>query len=206
MQNSENNTLTGPQVDEISATKELLIDKLMAEFAHRGFEGTTLNHLASAAGLSKASLYHHFPGGKLEMAATLIRYSIVQLQRTAFKHLGANRDPIDRLTRFIDGFAQYTQNGQQMCFLAVLSQQTHTSSEQHHALIQAQFADWQDAVSEVFRTAGCKRKRARREAVDLMNRLYGALVCARLHNDDEQFMRSLRIIRKDLTAQFGEIE
>ncbi|MDH3644464.1 MAG: TetR/AcrR family transcriptional regulator, partial [Gammaproteobacteria bacterium] len=49
-------------VKQSRATRESLEDQLVTVFKKRGYEGATLNQLADATGLSKASLYHHFPG------------------------------------------------------------------------------------------------------------------------------------------------
>ena len=43
-------------------------------FRSKGYEGASLNELAEATGLKKASLYHRFPGGKQEMAETVLNH------------------------------------------------------------------------------------------------------------------------------------
>ncbi|MFL0093331.1 TetR/AcrR family transcriptional regulator [Tenacibaculum maritimum] len=43
-------------------------------FRAKGYEGASLNELAAASGLKKASLYHRFPGGKKEMALAVLNY------------------------------------------------------------------------------------------------------------------------------------
>ncbi len=57
-----------PRMSE-SPVKLELITILDDVFRRRGYEGATLSVLSRACGLGKASLYHHFPGGKDEMAA-----------------------------------------------------------------------------------------------------------------------------------------
>ncbi|MFT7651655.1 MAG: TetR/AcrR family transcriptional repressor of lmrAB and yxaGH operons, partial [Candidatus Azotimanducaceae bacterium] len=44
--------------------KTQLTEDLRQVFITRGYDGATLAHLSASTGLSKASLYHHFPGGK----------------------------------------------------------------------------------------------------------------------------------------------
>ena len=39
-------------------------------FQSKGYEAASLQDLARATGLKKASLYHRFPGGKKQMALT----------------------------------------------------------------------------------------------------------------------------------------
>ena len=49
-----------------------LLNALSDVFRKRGYEGATLAELAAAANLGRASLYHHFPGGKAEMARQVL--------------------------------------------------------------------------------------------------------------------------------------
>ena len=41
---------------------ELLLDVAIEEFTKRGYDGTSIEHLSTATGLSKSSLYHHVEG------------------------------------------------------------------------------------------------------------------------------------------------
>jgi AcrR family transcriptional regulator len=47
-----------------SERKERLVAALSDMFCTHGYGGASVAVLVRAAGLSKASLYHHFPGGK----------------------------------------------------------------------------------------------------------------------------------------------
>jgi len=59
--------------------RDALLRQLGQVFRERGYEGATLTQLAAATGLGKASLYHHFPGGKAEMADVLVRDAIADV-------------------------------------------------------------------------------------------------------------------------------
>lgn len=179
-------------------TKEILIDQLRAVFVARGYDGATLSNLARAANLSKASLYHHFPGGKPEMAAALVRHAIADLQRKAFQHLSGSQPPQQRVIAFIDGFFAYTDAGQSDCLLAVLNHHNtatgNTASQQQ--TITAQFDDWHATLASVFEEAGAKPKKAARQAHDLLAALYGALLIAKMHHQPQLFVGAVKRIRK----------
>lgn len=184
------------------ATKQVLINQLRTVFVARGYDGATLNNLASAANLSKASLYHHFPGGKPEMAAALVRDAIADLQRQAFRHLSTSRPPHKRILALIDGFFDYTDGGQSDCLLAVLNHHSTAGEETvgQQQTIAAQFDDWHEALAAVFEEAGATPKKAQREARDLLAALYGALLMAKMHNQPRLFAQAVKRIKKGYKA------
>ncbi len=50
-----------------------LLDATTALLADRGFHGTGMKDILGASGVVAGSLYHHFPGGKDELAATCLQ-------------------------------------------------------------------------------------------------------------------------------------
>ena len=58
--------------------------------------------LSQATGLQKASLYHHFPGGKNEMLETAVLATIVELARQVFRFLETNGDAGARIRQVLD--------------------------------------------------------------------------------------------------------
>lgn len=174
-------------------------DQLSAElseiFLVRGYEGATLTELSRATGLSKASLYHHFPGGKAEMAAALLNDAVERLDRRAFARLREERPPLQRLERFIDGFAGYTDGGVNPCLIAVFAQ--GSVSDAHGSAIADQYRDWTSQLTAVFEAAGSKPKRAARQAHALLASLYGNLLTATLLEDPRCFRRAMKTLKKE---------
>ncbi len=179
--------------------RDALLEQLVVVFRERGYEGATLVQLAAATGLGKASLYHHFPGGKAEMAAVLLRKSVAELQQRAFAHLNKmKRSPVERLDAFIDGFSDYVAQGASHCLVAVIAQ--GSAADVHGDLINNQFADWRSSLIRVYEELGEKRKRARRSADQLLDELYGALLTAKLLGDPNHFMRCVKRLKRALGA------
>ena len=140
-----------------SATKELLLDQLHDVFTLHGFHGSTLAHLAKATGLSKASLYHHFPGGKSEIAATLVRRAIARCHGRAYRHLTEGPATGARVSRFLAGFLDYTHDGERSCLLAVLGQETLPDARLNTVLRQ-QFLNLQTLSQPIRPAQRSKRK------------------------------------------------
>ena len=185
------------------ASKEALFEQLRSVFIARGYDGATLVNLARAAHLSKASLYHHFPGGKPEMVDTLVRHAIADLQQQAFSHLAKTGTPNKKLRNFIDGFSAYTQHGGSDCLLAVLSHHSTATAETQNQqrVIAEQFADWLTQLTGVFEEYGLKSKKAEQEAQGLVAHLYGALLTAKMQNDANFFRAAIKRMKKRLKQQ-----
>jgi TetR/AcrR family transcriptional regulator, lmrAB and yxaGH operons repressor len=173
-----------------TTTRATLIDQIGQVFRDRGYEGATLTQLSAATGLSKASLYHHFPGGKAEMADVLLRDAVAEAQRRAFSHLEGDGSPRERLERFVVGYADYLQYSGGQCLLAVLT--LGSGSNDHGERIATQLADWQEALARVFEARGQKRKRAVRSAADLLAQLYGAQTLSKLLGDPKYLRQTLK--------------
>lgn len=179
-------------------SRDELLATLRPVFAERGFDGASLSQLAAASGLGKASLYHHFPGGKNEMAAVLLRDAVARLERLAFSRLNSSRPAADRLRDFVDGFREYVQENEGICLIAALSH--GGGGELHGDTIARQYADWQQRLAATFAEAGFRNKKSRRLADELLAMLYGHLETARLLRTPEVFDTQARRVRKALPA------
>ena len=177
-------------------SREQLLTDLRDIFLARGYEGATLTELARATGLGKASLYHHFPGGKAEMAAALLRDAVAQLDE-AFARLAEKRSPAEQLDRFIDSFSDYVDGGARPCLVAVFAQ--GSVSDAHGVQIADQYRHWETLLSETFAASGSKPKRAERQAQALLAGLYGYLLSATLQRDPRVFRRGLKILKKSIS-------
>ncbi len=147
---------------EESNQRAVLIRQIGRVFRERGYEGATLTQLAAATGLGKASLYHHFPRGKAEMAEVLLRNAIGDAQRMAFSRLQGPEPAVERLQRFLAGYQAYLDDAGGPCLLGVLA--LGSARQTHGAQIAGQFRDWLAALSRVFEETGRKPKGAARSA------------------------------------------
>ena len=188
-----------------SVNREALLDTLLEVFQRKGYEGTSLAALAAASQRGKASLYHHFPGGKVEIVAILVRRSISALQDQAFRHLSASAGAAERISACVDGFSAYTQAGDSNCLLASLAL---TNPELLDASIAERFEQWENQLSNAYAELAADNKHdrtdaksARHRARATLARLYGSLVLSRLQRSGAQPGKSLRQTGKRLKKE-----
>ena len=187
-----------PKAGRRGQSRDRLLASLREVFETMGYDGATLTQLAAATGLGKASLYHHFPGGKAEMAAVLLRDAVADLEREAYAQLGGTAPPADRLAAFIDGFRAYVRDGERACLITVFAQ--GSAGAVHGETIAAQHADWLQRLAAPFEEAGFKPKRARRAAAELLAALYGSLLTSRLAREPGSFGRQAKRLKRSLPA------
>ena len=178
--------------------RETAVAHLVNVFRQYGYEGATLARLSIATGLGKASLYHHFPGGKEEMAAAVLEHLKGKLEVGILAPLGSNTAPIDRLQAMTRSVAIYYNHGQQACLLAMLA--LGEANDVFHAQIQQALNLWIEALAGVAIDAGVDATTARQRAEDAILQIQGALILAKGLGDTAPFQRVLTALPATLLA------
>ncbi|MDR8015198.1 TetR/AcrR family transcriptional regulator [Ectopseudomonas guguanensis] len=84
-------------------TRDKLIDAMIDALQRKGLHGVGLSELLAGAGAPKGSLYHHFPGGKTELAVAAIE-RIGQRAEQAFATLFERQsEPLEALATWLHG-------------------------------------------------------------------------------------------------------
>lgn len=83
-------------------SKSRNVFEVAAEVFHRkGYDNTSMSDVASAAGLTKAGLYHHV-ASKESLLYTVLDYGLDLTESCVVRPLEAIADPVDRLKTMID--------------------------------------------------------------------------------------------------------
>ncbi len=179
-------------------SREDLLDRLLLVFRDRGFEGATIAEIARATGLGKASLYHHFPGGKVEMAETLVREVCAHLDREVFAVLKGKGSPSRRVQRMVKGLDQYLDGGHSNCLIGIFS--LGTMRNRFGEAMSSEVHGWIDQIADVLMEAALSRKRARRRARDFLIRIQGAIVISRALGTVKPYRQTIKHASKALLA------
>ena len=176
--------------------KEEVIAKLIPVFRHYGYEGATVSLLSEATGLKKASLYHHFHGGKEQMAEAVLEYTENWLEENVFVPLRSDESASDRIVAMSQSIDKFYESGHAPCLLAVMS--LGEADNLFHQQLQRSLEKWLDELSKVVIETGVEPEQARLCAEDAMMLLQGALVLARVTNDTQPFKRAVSKLTKVL--------
>jgi AcrR family transcriptional regulator len=86
-----------------SASRDRILAAATAEFALRGFEGTTVDRIAARARLNKAMIYYHFHSKK-DLYSSVLRSIFTTMGDGLTAIAASNADPADKLDRFVAAF------------------------------------------------------------------------------------------------------
>ena len=176
--------------------KQTLLPLLLSIFREFGYEGASLSKISQVTGLGKASLYHHFPNGKQQMAQEVLDYLEQWREEHIFIHLQSNASPLSRLEMFTSALKQVYENGHVACILAVL-----TLSEAHSLFIPQiapVFTRLIQSIAQVLQDAGITEEKALEHAQDSVIRIQGSLILSRALQSPEPFSQLMERLPKQL--------
>lgn len=176
--------------------KDTYVPCLLQLFRQYGYDGATLARIAEATGLGKASLYHHFPGGKDEMVQAVMDYLDRWLAENVLPSLQGNGTALEKLQRMCNRLSDLYEAGRQPCISATLL--LGSARDLFQSRVQARYCAWIGAVAQVLLDAGLDLATAQQRGEDLVIALQGSLIVAQGLNNPEIFQRSLQQLPQQL--------
>ena len=87
---------------EAPSSRDKILDVAEALFARRGYPGVGLREVAESSGLSKSSLFHHFPG-KVQLYCEVLHRALRRMEEHLQPALDSAGAVPARLERWVDG-------------------------------------------------------------------------------------------------------
>jgi AcrR family transcriptional regulator len=163
---------------------------------HKGYAAVAMKDVVAASGAPIGSLYHHFPGGKTQIA----REALLNAGVAYGLLLPTLMDPHDDLGEAIDAvFRQAAEDMAStgfanMCPVASVAAEVADTVEELRDTTAAIFTEWLDGGTDYFRSRGLPGPAARDVAVVLIGALEGAFVLARTLRSTEPLLASGRVL------------
>ena len=180
-------------------TREEMIEKLVDVFYEYGYDGATLAVISSATGLGKASLYHHFPRGKEQMAEAVLQHS----DRWGAEHIGALLErelpPEEKIRGMFAAIDEVHTRTHQLTLMNVFTYGAarQVFGPQIAARVRAGLAD----LATLLAACGIDKRTATARALDAYIQIEGAMVLARTLDDMKLFRAVVRALPDRLLAQ-----
>jgi TetR/AcrR family transcriptional repressor of lmrAB and yxaGH operons len=172
-------------------------------FRRQGYAATGLNQILDDAGVKAGSLYHHFPGGKQELAAAVVESAgddIERVLRAALAHDTPVTTVVDHwLDVLAAGLAADSRDG---CPVEPIATESVHASELVRQAAARAFNGWCAAIVERLRADGWSDASAEETALAIVSIIEGALVLSRTSGDVAALHSAKSAVRAVLTSSF----
>ena len=169
--------------DLVAATGQLL--------RRQGYAGTSVSDFLDAAGAANGSLYHHFPGGKEELASAAIEAAAEQVETALLSAFDGTDDVVVAAQRSIDGMiAAFEADPRDGCPVAPTAVDAAGISEPLRLAAAAAFARWSGVFEHALRRTRDADTAAAQARV-LLSAIEGALLLDRTSHGTEH-LKALR--------------
>ena len=169
----------------LPATRDRLITAMTEALQRRGLHGIGLSELLKAAQAPKGVLYHHFPGGKTELAVAAIDAAVSALGARMDTLLRREADPVAALRAWLSGAQrQLERTGFAAgCPLGTVALESTPEDTALRSALARGFAALRERLATVLLRAGMPATRAPALAMLLVAAYEGALMQARVAGD-----------------------
>lgn len=160
-------------------TKQRMIEAAASSLRRRGLMATSFTDVLGVSGAARGAIYHHFPGGKDELAHDAVQWTGRRV-RDQFAELDA-ADAGAVLRGFVEliGPVVHKAAGGASCAVAAVAVEATPAQPELTAAAGAALQSWVDALAGRLRQAGMPSSEARALAQLMVAVLEGSLVLAR---------------------------
>jgi len=159
-------------------TRDRLVEVSAALLQRQGLTGTGIKQILAEAGAPYSSLYHHFPGGKDELAANAISVSGARYQALVEAVWDQEPDVLRAVAAVFEAAAQTLEatDFAVACPIATVALEVANTNERLRHSTAEVFESWIAAGAARFEVAGIATVDARRLALTFISLLEGAFI------------------------------
>ena len=176
--------------------REELLLKLFSIFRRSGFDGATLAVISEETGLGKASLYHHFPGGKIQMAEDVLRFVEDWNDQNLIVPIGGKGRPKQKIKNMMITVNDMYEGGKTGCLIGALVPENAFSIYQDQ--IKRILIKWIEAIAGVLVEYRIEPKESLLRAEEAVAKIQGALIVARGTGQRAVFGRLMKNLQAEL--------
>lgn len=166
--------------------REAILESAIRLFRQQGYAGTGLAEILQDSGAPKGSLYHYFPGGKIEIGAAAVTQAGAKVAGTLRDLAAKEPDPGKVLERYLTLMAGWMKQSGYRDGSPITTTMLETVPE-HPAIRDAcaeAFASWEAVLTAAAEASGIVPVRAGKLARFSIAALEGALIQCRVAGSD----------------------
>lgn len=186
-----------------AATRQRMLDTGIELMRRSGLAGAGINELVAASGAPKGSVYHFFPGGKLQLVGEALALYAERVRVVIADALASADTPAGRVRALFAAVAARLEDGRftRSCAAGAVALDLDDELEGLHAAIAATFDDWIALIADGIGIAD--RKRARSFAGLALTAIEGAYVRGRAERSTAPFVEAGRWLAELAAREAG---
>jgi AcrR family transcriptional regulator len=172
---------------KVKGTRERLVSTAADLFGRQGLSATGIKQILAGSEAQFSSLYHHFPGGKDQLAAEAIRIAGLGYQQLVEEVWDGAGGLLASVRAVFDGAALVLEatDYADACPIAIVALEVASTNEELRLATADVFASWNRALVSRFVGAGLDSSVAKELAVALVALLEGAFILSRAAKSPE---------------------
>jgi AcrR family transcriptional regulator len=175
-------------------SRQRMVTSAALLFRERGYSGTGFRDVIEHSGAPRGSIYHHFPGGKSQLAEETMRWAGSVIARQLDRATRAG-DPIGALRTFVAGWREVLEGSDFRAGCPVVAVAVEADAgDEALAAAGGAFAEWERLIAKMLRDAGVSRADSARLATLTVAATEGAIVLCRARSD----IRPLTTVAREL--------
>ncbi len=182
----------------MTGTRDRLLASVVDLMRSRGFRGTGLKDVTTAAAATTGSLYHFFPSGKDELVEAAVRVDGAA-HEAVFVDLAARSDgPGDAIATFFDQAADVLEatGYVDLCPIGTVAAEVASSNEPIRGACEDVFAGWQRVISAELTRTGLDPRTTAELSATAVAALLGGFVLVRTRRSGEPLRAAGRQLRE----------
>jgi AcrR family transcriptional regulator len=167
-----------------ASSRERMVRSAALLFRERGYSGTAFSDVIAHSGAPRGSIYHHFPGGKGQLAQEAVAWAAAAIAERLDEALAQERDAAGVLRAFLAPWREVLERSdfRAGCPLVAITVETEVPPALARAVAEA-FTGWQELLAARLRRARIPRDRAARLATLTVTSIEGAVLLCRAERD-----------------------
>ena len=181
-----------PAPPPVEPARDRLIAAMTDALRRRGLHGIGLTELLQVAQAPKGVLYHHFPGGKTELAIAAIDRVVERMTGGLDKLLATTPDPLQAMRRWIAGATARLQDTgfEAGCPLATVALESRSEDQALREALARAFGRVRERIALGLLNAGLPAERAQGLAALIVTAYEGGLLQSRVAHSVEPIQRA----------------
>ena len=165
-------------------SRDRILDAAIRLLRRQGYAATGIKQIVEEGNAPLGSVYHHFPGGKEQLAIEAIEEAGARIGRTLATSADVDDLPAAMNNYFVVHAHRLRDSEWELgCPIANVSQETAAGNEPIRAACTRVFDSWRDTLAGVFASAGVPARDADELATFVLTSYEGALTMSRAMHD-----------------------